>query len=100
LETHKSSEGIFFTINNEGDPISKELIANINGGTNVVSKRGTLGEKGTGVGLHIVNDFAKLHGGYLKIRAGETGGTVATVFFPFRSTEEILQRDYGEVYTE
>ena len=87
LQTHKNSEGISFSVRNAGESVSEELIESINSGTNISSIRGTLGEKGTGIGLRIVSDFAKLHGGYLKLQPGETGGNEAIVFFPFRSSE-------------
>lgn len=86
LQTHKDSEGIRFSVSNAGEPISEELIESINSGTNISSICGTLGEKGTGIGLRIVSDFAKLHGGYLKFQPVETGNEVI-VFFPFRSSE-------------
>jgi len=86
LRTNKTSEGISFSVINAGEPISKHLIENISDGTKITSKYGTLGEKGTGIGLRIVSDFAKLHGGYLKLQPFENTGNEAIVFFPFRST--------------
>jgi len=82
VRTFKDSIGGYFTVRNEGEGISEELISKINNSHKVISKRGTQGEKGTGVGLRIVSDFAELHGGYLKFRAVETGGTEVEVFFP------------------
>ena len=82
LKTIKASNGTYFTVRNEGEAISEELISKINSSHKIVSKRGTQGEKGTGIGLRLVSDFAKLHGGYLKFREVETGGTEAEVFFP------------------
>ena len=87
LQTLKDSEGIHFSVSNAGEPISEELNESINGGTKITSNRGTLGEKGTGIGLRIVSDFAKLHGGYLKLQTNADGRNEAVVFFPFRSSE-------------
>ncbi len=91
LQTFKDSHGTYFTVRNTGEQISEELISKINNSHKINSQRGTQGEKGTGVGLRIVNDFAELHGGYLKFRAVETGGTEVEVFFPFeKSTVKIV----------
>ncbi len=87
LRTSKDSEGTYFIVRNEGETISQELISKINSSDKIVSKRGTAGEKGTGIGLRLVRDFAELHGGYLKFRVVETGGTEAEVFFPFEKSE-------------
>ncbi|NEN23673.1 sensor histidine kinase [Cryomorpha ignava] len=82
LKTFKDAEGTYFLVRNAGEGISEELVAKINKSHKVISKRGTQGEKGTGIGLRIVSDFAELHGGYLKFRTIETGGTEVEVFFP------------------
>lgn len=37
---------------------------------------------GTGLGLSITYSIAKKHGGELELRAGDSGGTVATLRFP------------------
>lgn len=87
IRTHKDSAGVYFTVSNAGEAISDELIAKISGSHKIISKRGTQGEKGTGIGLRIVSDFVELHNGHLKFRAIETGGTEVEVFFPFKKSE-------------
>lgn len=82
MRTMKDQNGIYFIIRNEGESISAELITKLNSNEKIPSQRGTVGEKGTGIGLRIVNDFATLHGGHLKFRNVESGGTEVEVFFP------------------
>lgn len=82
VRTLKDEKGTYFMVRNEGQRISDELIDKLNSREVVDSQRGTKGEKGTGIGLRIVNDFVVIHGGHLKFKHVEAGGTEVEVFFP------------------
>lgn len=53
-----------------------------------VSHTGTLGEKGTGIGLQLVRDFMVAHDGEFQISTNPNGGAVVTVFFPHATQTE------------
>ncbi len=70
-----------FTIEDEGDGIKPEVLDSIK--DNILrSTPGTKGEKGTGIGLRIVRDFAAAHAGDFSLRNNPGGGATASVRFP------------------
>lgn len=95
VRTLKNEKGTFFIVQNEGASISVQLIEKLNSREVIDSQRGTMGEKGTGIGLRIVNDFVMLHGGHLKFGQVKTGGTEVEVFFP-----EVKSRLKVEAYAQ
>ncbi|HKL03179.1 MAG TPA: ATP-binding protein, partial [Cryomorphaceae bacterium] len=82
LQTIRESKGVRFIVRDTGEGISDDLITKLNSNEKIVSKRGTSGEKGTGIGLRIAKDFAELHGGRLTFKNADGGGTAVEVFFP------------------
>jgi signal transduction histidine kinase len=76
-------------ISDNGAGISDEIIALVEGAQLVSSSRGTAGERGTGLGLRLVRDFAKAHGGTLKFSRNPEGGTVAEVRYPKNPMETV-----------
>lgn len=52
------------------------------GGGVLKSRPGTKGERGTGIGLQIVQSFVESHQGWFKLSNHPKGGALATVFFP------------------
>lgn len=78
-EFHKAN--VVIDIRDYGEGISKEVVERINNGYIGQSKRGTKGEKGSGIGLSITRQMVNLLGGTLKFNAHDNGGTTVTVAF-------------------
>ncbi|MGF6348092.1 ATP-binding protein [Variovorax sp. W2I14] len=68
-------------VHNEGDPIPPDMLATVfepmvRGATEGSSARSV------GLGLFIVNEIAKAHGGAMQVASSSVGGTVFTLQFP------------------
>ncbi len=74
-------QGYELVVEDEGIGVKPEALEQLHSGKSVQSSRGTSGEKGTGLGLVLVSDFAKAHGGALVLEAKAQGGTKAVVTF-------------------
>ncbi|MCA1761800.1 MAG: tetratricopeptide repeat protein [Cryomorphaceae bacterium] len=83
IGTFKDSNGAYFTVRDEGEGIPEDIIDKLNNSDKIISRRGTNGEKGTGIGLRIARDFLELHGGHLTFKSKASGGTEVEAFFPF-----------------
>lgn len=71
-----------FYVADRGAGMDAETLEGLNSKAKFTSKPGTLGEKGTGVGLRIMLDFVEAHGGQLLFEAREGGGTRVLVRLP------------------
>ncbi len=69
------------SVKDEGVGLSKEAMESLNMGVSFTSK-GTAGERGTGIGLSLVRDFALLHGGSLSFHPNQPKGTTVEVKLP------------------
>lgn len=75
-------------VSDSGAGMSEELIERILSEGDLVSSRGTDGEKGTGIGLKLVREFTSAHGGNLRFEKNSHGGTIVVVEFPKKEAEE------------
>lgn len=69
-------------VRDHGQGISDEVLANLNSRKTLISKEGTKGESGLGVGLRIVQDFVDAHQGQMEFAQAEGGGTCVQVMLP------------------
>ena len=46
------------------------------------TKDGTRGEKGSGIGLHLVEEMVKMNGGEIRVESEVGRGTTFTVYLP------------------
>lgn len=76
------SEHIRFSVSDRGVGFKPEVIDQIHEGKKMESRRGTSGEKGTGIGLQIVRDFVAAHDGKISISNNQNGGATVSVSFP------------------
>ncbi|OIN55931.1 sensor histidine kinase [Arsenicibacter rosenii] len=71
----------YISIEDFGVGMPDDVIKSIADG-HIPSTKGTLGEKGTGIGLEICNELAKLLQGALTFRSNPGKGTIVTVCIP------------------
>jgi signal transduction histidine kinase len=81
ISAFKKDERLFFRVADEGIGMSSEQIHQVlsNGG---FTRRGTGNEKGAGMGLTLVREFASIHKGELKIKSKPDEGSVFEVIIP------------------
>ncbi len=85
IKAERVGEEACISICDDGEGIDQGVLQKLNSHERLESKRGTQGEKGTGIGLAIVYDFIKIHRGRLEFQNRIEGGTCAQLFFPLRS---------------
>ena len=84
------SESTEFSVSDRGRGFNPDILSQINLREGRTSVEGTLGEKGTGIGLQLVRDFVEAHNGSFGISRNEYGGAIVTVSFPKNSGDEAL----------
>ncbi len=77
-----SGEEVLLYIQDYGTGMPEEVIKQINSDEVNISKKGTNNEKGTGLGLQIVQDFAKILEAKLDINSEEGKGTKVSLTLP------------------
>lgn len=79
------NEGMVIKIKDSGIGIPPQELASIFTLKKNKSARGTVGEKGTGLGLHLVNELVKINQGSIDISSQLEKGTTIKVTFPMSS---------------
>ncbi|MCX7834054.1 MAG: tetratricopeptide repeat-containing sensor histidine kinase [Ignavibacteria bacterium] len=74
--------GTEIKIQDNGIGMSKEIMENLFNLEKKKTVSGTLGEKGSGLGLVICNEFIKIHKGSIKVESQEGQGTTFILLFP------------------
>lgn len=82
LKAAEDDEGVSFSISDNGKGISKNKIAELFNKSSQYTTFGTLGEKGTGLGLHLCYDFVNKHGGKLWVKSIENAGSTFNFSIP------------------
>ena len=72
-----------FTVKDTGTGIPKEKLDTIFEMDSEKVTRGTMGEKGSGLGLSLVYDFVRVNKGKITVESSEGKGSTFTVLFPF-----------------
>ena len=72
----------FLAIRDQGQGMNETVIQKLEANGRIGTQEGTRGEKGTGIGLRIVQDFIQSVGGKLRFENHPEGGTIAQLFFP------------------
>jgi PAS domain S-box-containing protein len=82
IYAQSDEENCTLCVEDSGIGLSQNDLDNILQGGYDLSKDGTQGEKGTGLGLQIVNDLISLHNGEFGIKKSKNEGTVFCLSFP------------------
>jgi len=69
-------------IEDHGMGLSKEAISRIQKGNGGWSRKGTENERGSGLGLSMVNEFVKIHNGSMEIESKEHKGSLFRILIP------------------
>jgi len=77
-----SKDMVLITVQDDGAGIPKEILSKIFETGIIKSAEGTKGERGTGLGLLLCNEFIKLNGGKIKIQSELNKGTTVKVWLP------------------
>lgn len=73
---------VMISIADQGDGMDKSLRDHVLSSANIISKRGTLNEKGTGLGLKLCKEFVEKNNGRIWVEDNQPKGTVFFVSFP------------------
>jgi signal transduction histidine kinase len=83
INAHNEGSRCLIEIIDTGEGISKETLDTLYGYKPMITKVGTAGEEGTGLGLRICLEFAQLNRGEIKIKNNPAGrGTCFTISLP------------------
>lgn len=87
INSYQSNNHVTIEVADSGVGMSPETIKKILSDEPVSSTRGTLDEKGTGLGLILCRDFVKKHGGDLIISSSEKGTSISFMLGIIYQTE-------------
>lgn len=73
---------VCFEIKDSGVGMSSDEVQNIFKTDSSTQSRGTAGEKGTGLGMNLVKEFAELMNGKVRIESEKNRGTSVFVYLP------------------
>lgn len=73
---------VMVSIADEGDGMNKAYREQLFSAANIISKRGTLNEKGTGLGLKLCKEFVEKNNGRIWVEENTPSGSIFFVSFP------------------
>ncbi|MBL0883594.1 MAG: HAMP domain-containing histidine kinase [Chitinophagaceae bacterium] len=73
---------VIISIADQGDGMDKSLRDHVFSSANIISKRGTMNEKGTGLGLKLCKEFVEKNNGRIWAEENKPKGTIFFVSFP------------------
>lgn len=82
LRCYEDSGRVCFSIEDKGMGIPRGMVEKVLELGEKVQRAGTEGEPSSGLGLILVDEFAKLHGGSMKISSEEHKGTIVEISLP------------------
>lgn len=82
ISAQEKGNGIEVKIQDNGIGMSGVIKENLFNLEAKKTMRGTAGEKGSGLGLIICNEFIKIHNGNITVESEENKGTSFILFFP------------------
>ena len=82
IEVTRENALLTVTVKDRGAGMPIDLINAISSGEDITPERGTDNEKGSGIGLKLVNEFIQKNNGKLHIQGLPQGGTAVAITFP------------------
>lgn len=82
LSSEVTEESLYIHVKDNGTGINESKLRELRAIDNYTSTPGTLEEKGTGLGLIIIQEFIKANNGYLDMESTEGKGSTFTVVLP------------------
>lgn len=82
IKSSIQNKEIHISIKDNGIGMKPELAASLFQIGEMVSREGTTGETGTGLGLILCKDFVEKHNGYIKVNSKLEEGTIFTIVLP------------------
>lgn len=89
LSARESEAFAEISVADSGVGIPKEQLNSLFGIQQNKSTYGTSGEKGLGLGLHLVHEFIEMNGGKLHVSSSAGKGTVFTIFLPLFESQSV-----------
>jgi signal transduction histidine kinase len=83
------SEGLKLSVADTGTGIAAEDFPNLFEKFKQTQRRGTAGERGTGLGLALVRQLVELHGGSIRARSEPPRGSTFTIQLPLRGSQAV-----------
>ncbi|MBU1169162.1 MAG: response regulator [Proteobacteria bacterium] len=84
---NKNTGFISISVTDTGMGIPEDMIPNIFDRYSKASRKGTMGEKSNGLGLHITRQLVELHSGEITVKSHLNKGSCFTVTFPLKPEE-------------
>lgn len=97
LKTHLENDQAVLSVIDEGRGIKPEEMKNIFNKNIRTSTTGTLGEKGTGLGLGIVNYYSQLYQGHVTVESNFPKGTVFKIYLQAKVPHFLLTLSEGHM---
>lgn len=82
VSVYETLNHVVFEVVDQGIGMTKAELKRLEEGISGQSKPGTMGERGSGLGLLIVRDFLELLGGSISIDSQHNKGTTVKIFLP------------------
>jgi signal transduction histidine kinase len=82
VDTRAEAESVLIEVHNRGEPIPQELLPHIFEAMKRGAQDGERSGRSVGLGLYIVQQIVRAHGGRVSVRSTEAEGTTFTVLLP------------------
>ncbi len=82
IKHYTRNHEVIISIADQGDGMEKSLREYVFSSANIISKRGTMNEKGTGLGLKLCKEFVEKNNGRIWVEDNQPKGTIFFVSFP------------------
>jgi len=82
IELNKVDTSLSFSIEDNGIGMPEEYLNSLFDVTKITTQKGTLQEKGSGLGLILSKQFIEIHNGILTIESTQNKGTIASFTLP------------------